>query len=527
MRRARVLSDASDDEVLLRNSESLFFGEDGESRPLLVLSIFIFCSQFQPSEPFLVDYLEDNVGLTTHQVYREVMNLYIYARLPSILMVGAMSTVPGCSCRRVLIAGAGCSLATNLLTRFGASLWAQQCAEFTVAAAVASRIAVMGLVFTVMPPKQFQACVHVAHATLLFSNFCSAVLGELLRDVAGVPLPRLLEISIFSQAIALVCSMWLPSERPDMSEDPLQPLAKPHPEYGLEDPGSRESLQRAQMLGVKYGLQESGSRESLQRAQMLGIKGGKKCFKWESSFKDPLLDLWRSLQLRVVFWWTVWALVMNPAHTFVLTYWQSLVRAKHFATDRNGYALASMYLAAGILTALSRHAAPLGSFTTVPVIGSILAAALITFQFTNSLWEFQLYGWLLLYQCIFHLGTAVSIFQVGSEVMQAARMSAASGASPTPRVGRITLLLSATGLLGSVNENIIQLAAGSFQSIEARLQLVCCMLAVAALVLTLAWSAESLLSWRQPNCVNGLLQSGDNQESSSSGTMAAPLLSVE
>jgi len=275
-----------------------------------------------------------------------------------------------------------------------------------------------------------------------------------------------------------------------------------------------------------------------QRAQMLGIKEGKKSFKWESSFTDPLLDLWRSLRLRGVFWWTVWAVVMNPAHTFVLTYWQSLVRAKHFGTDRNGYALASMYLAAGILTAVSRHAAPLGSFTSAPIIGSMLAAALIIFQFINSLWEFQLYGWLLLYQCIFHLGTAVSIFQVGSEVMQAASNSesAASGPCPTPRVGRITLLLSATGLLGSVNENIIQLAAGTFQSIEARLQLVCCMLAVAALSLALTWGAESLLSCRQQTCVNGQPLMDDYTEatsngtqqlrSSSSGAMAAPLLSV-
>jgi len=375
------------------------------------------------------------------------------------------------------------------------------------------------LVFTVMLPKQFQACVHVAHATLLFSNFCSAVLGELLRDFAGVPLPRLLDISIFSQAIALVCSMWLPSQRPDMPETPLQTLAKADPD--------------------ELGIEGSASIKSYQRAQMLGIKEGKKSFKWESSFTDPLLDLWRSLRLRGVFWWTVWAVVMNPAHTFVLTYWQSLVRAKHFGTDRNGYALASMYLAAGILTAVSRHAAPLGNFTSAPVIGSMLAAALIIFQFINSLWEFHLYGWLLLYQCIFHLGTAVSIFQVGSEVTQAVSKSASedSGASPTPRVGRITLLLSATGLLGSVNENVIQLAAGTFQSIEARLHLVCCMLAVAALSLTLAWGAESLLSWRHRNCVNGKPSEDDYTEAksngtqhlppSSSGAISAPLLSLD
>lgn len=466
--------------------------EDAQSGPLLLICMFVFCSQFQPAEPFLVDYLVDNVGLSTYQVFGEVMNLYIYARLPCIMLVGVLSEVPGCSSRHVLLAGAAFSLATNLLTYSGTTLLAQQLAEFTVAAAMASRIAVMGLVFSVSLSQQFQSCVHMVHATLLFSNFSSAVLGEVLRDNVGVSLSRLLEISIFSQAVALLCALQLPTRRPDC-------------------PGSHD-----------FGME--GEEPTVAPARSL------------RRLKDPLVDLCLSLRLRVVAWWTVWALVMNPAHTLTLTYWQSLVRSKHFGIDYNGYALASMYLVAGLLVTVSRHAAPLRNLTSGLVISSMLVAGLILSQVISSSREVLLYVWLLAFQCVFHLGTAASIFQVGSEVMHAAKASSPQIPGfccrpAVPRVARLTLLFSVTGVLSSINENIIQIVINSFHSIEIRLEHLCGILAVVPFLLTLVWAVETLVS-RNAKESHVTANTSDAQHSAlplgkNATSVTAPLLSAE
>lgn len=450
----------SDEGLALDSAQEARPSERAESGTLLLICAFVFCSQFQPSEPFLVDYLIDDVSLTSYQVYGEVLNLYIYARLPCIALVGLLSEVPSCTCRNLLVAGAVWAIAGNVATRFGTTLLAQQMAEFAVAAAVASRLAVMGLVFAVTLPSQSQKCVHMVHATLLFSNFCSAVLGEVLRDIVGIPLSRLFEISICSQALALGFALQLPS--------------------------------RGSALGsVELHQDIDGEASSCKRPSSL------------ASLRRPLVDLWLLMKLRVILWWTAWALAMNPAHGLMLTYWQSLVRQKHFLVDHNGYALASMYLVAGILTFLSRNASSFRSLTSVLVIGSMLGAGLICSQIVASSWEVQLYGWLLVYQCVFHLGTAVSIFQVGSQVtqVQMSKSSPRSGLEdncrPTMGGSHLTLLLSMTGILGSVNENAIQIFINRLRPIEARLQRISMILAVVAFLLMLARSLETLMSWRR------------------------------
>jgi uncharacterized membrane protein YuzA (DUF378 family) len=395
----------------------------------------VFLSQFQPSEPFLADYFVDNVGLTRFEVYGEVFNLYVYARLPCIALVGVLSQASCCSSRYLLIAGAFCGLVTNVLTRFGTTLLAQQLAEFTAAAAVASRFTVMGLVFTVTEDARFQSNVHIVHATLLLSNFLSAVLGEILRDVASVPLRHLFDISTCSQAFALLCAIWLPRQQ-QLADDVLSPKA-------------------------------SGRKAMVSRC-------------WTHGLQDPIVDLWLSLKLRIVAWWTIWTLAMGAAHNLSLTYWQAVVKSKDLMVDHNGYALASMYLAAGVLTALSRHWTPLGSSTSALVIVSMLAASVAIWQVVHATLELQLYGWLLAYQCIYHLSLATSIFQVGDAVTQASSRS--TDCSPlsmpplqrrTPRIpvdAKLTLLFSMTGLMGSVNENIIQLVMNFYHGIDSRLQ---------------------------------------------------------
>lgn len=400
-----------------------------------------------------------------------------------MVLVGVLSTVPGCGCRMVLIAGATCSLATNIISRLGTTLLSQQLAEFTVAPAFCSRIAVMGLVFKVVPADQFQAGVFMVHASLLLSNTLSSLIAEVLRDHAGFSISQLLEVSIGTQALALLCALSLPSQQ-----------------IGIEK----------RSADVTSSIASVNSRCSSNSAWLDRLL----------RLRDPLEDLLLSLKNPVVLWWTVWALVMNPAHTIMALNWQSLIRTRGFGRDYNGYALASTYLFAGILTAASRRASPLRSITSVGVICSMLGAALMISQVVASVWELQLYAWLLAYQCVFHLGTAVGIFLIGSELTQAVRESSARDRCKpvAPRVARLTLLFSATGFFGSVNENLILMFISQFSSIEVRLYHLCAVVGVIALLLAFAWVAETL--WSRARQAQIASVGGDSNAASS------PLLSV-
>ncbi|CAE7670404.1 unnamed protein product, partial [Symbiodinium sp. CCMP2456] len=62
-------------------------------------------------------------------------------------------------------------------------------------------------------PSQFQEAIHTLKAVMLLSNCLAAALGELLRDAAGVPLNLLFDISSWGQVVSLVCAACLPATR--------------------------------------------------------------------------------------------------------------------------------------------------------------------------------------------------------------------------------------------------------------------------------------------------------------------------
>ena len=111
---------------------------------LLWLYLFAFWSQFKPSEPFLVDYLIEEKGIGSEQVYQDVLDLFVYSRLPFLIIVGFFAEFDCCGYRAVLVVGALCGVVTVLMTRFGMGICSQQAAQFTVSAAFASRVAISG-----------------------------------------------------------------------------------------------------------------------------------------------------------------------------------------------------------------------------------------------------------------------------------------------------------------------------------------------------------------------------------------------
>ncbi|CAJ1399323.1 unnamed protein product [Effrenium voratum] len=435
----------------------------------LWLYLFAFWSQFKPSEPFLVDYLIEEKGITSQQVYQNILDLFVYSRLPLVIIAGFCAELECCGCRAVLLAGAFCGAATVLLTRFGTALWLLQASQFTVSAAFASRISVASMAFAMSLPSRFQEAIHTLKAVTLFSNCCAAALGEVLRDM-GSPLSLLFNLSFVGQALSLLCAAALPlAPRPPIVATPT-------------------SAHRLVGSNLDERLLSTGSK--------IGVLG---------TFKALLRDLWLSLWLRRVMWWTAWALVMNPVHGLTLTYWQSMVRSKHILKDHNGYLSACMYLAAAVLTLLAGRAAAMQRATSLLVTGSVLLAGWLLLQLAQAddTRQVTVYGWILLYQCLFEATTAVATFQVGAEVTRATAASHSKALHSAevrrlPRSVRLTLLFSTTTVLVAAAESGILLVINGWSSMDTRFHSLGLCLCIVGFLLS-AFAFAEAAAWRQPS----------------------------
>jgi len=335
-----------------------------------------------------------------------------------------------------------------------------------VAAAFASRYAVSAAAFalTVGDGSESQEVIHTVKAVLLLSNCLSALLGEVLRDLAHAPLSVLFDISVVGQALSLLLALRLPA---------------------------------------MVGAVEATAEADLPLQPQLWVLGG--CW---YRLRSLLRDLWLALRLRRVMWWTIWAVAMNPAHGLALTYWQNLLREKHIKHNHNGYLLASMYLAAALLTAASRRSAPLRVLTAAPLCGSLLLGGVLLCLAAQENEQLPFYCWLGLFQSVFEVTTAVSTYQAGAEVTRAvtegaslpkadARGSLVAEPALHPQRARLTLLFVFTGILCSLTENVVQAGIRiGHTSMSARFRYLGLGLLVLALLLGLLRGLSAL--WHRP-----------------------------
>mmetsp|Transcript_41442 Transcript_41442/g.119380 ORF Transcript_41442/g.119380 Transcript_41442/m.119380 type:complete len:481 (-) Transcript_41442:113-1555(-) len=421
------------------------------------LYLFAFWSQFQPSEPFLVDYLLDSKGLVAGEVYSSVFCLFVYCRLPCVALVGWIAGGRGGDCRRIIIGGAVCGLMTALLTRFGERLLFQQVAQLTVAAAFASRMAVPAIAFGIAEPSEQQAALHGVKAVMLFSNFAAAALGEVLRGYVGLSLGTLFDISVFGQALALLFAVLLPKLTSCEGSSACAELTMPARKC---NPG---------------------------KVCMLG---------------QTLADLQVSLARRAVLWWTAWALFMNPIHGLAMTYWQGLVRQKQITSDHNGAVLACTYFAAAAATALAGGCKSLRGSPASLVISSMVCAGALLLKVVAETEELSVYALLLLYQCLFQVTGAVATFQVGEAVTgwfageSSNLKSAEKKAAMAMSTKKLTGLFSATAVVAGANESLILLVVNKWPSIDVRFFGLGICLEVCAGILMVAREVEAFVAWR-------------------------------
>mmetsp|Transcript_19693 Transcript_19693/g.54076 ORF Transcript_19693/g.54076 Transcript_19693/m.54076 type:complete len:515 (-) Transcript_19693:163-1707(-) len=455
----------------VRGAERIFAGSL-IPKSFLILCIFCFWSQFNPSEPFLVDYMVASKGFTNAEIYNRIFDIFVYSHLPCLLVVGLLAELPFCGGNRsVLVCGAACGLATTALTRFTNALAAQQVAQLFIAANFASRFALFAVTAALVRPAELQRSVHLVRAVVLVSNACSALLGEVVRDVAQLRLGVLFEMAVAAQALSFIFALALPRRKRHVRVLRIQ--------------GGLSELEHGSAAGLADTAQSVAA--VVPPATFVGGLLSALC--------APPVDLWRALRLRAVLWYVAWYLAMNPAHALMLTYWQNLVAAKSFARhDRNGYHLATMYLAAAAFTAASHRSGALREHPAAMAVASVFGGGFASCLAAACSTEVFFYLCLDVYQCIFEVMTAAFTFQVTAALMEAAAAVSENGRTRQPR---LTLVLCATGVIGGLIEMAAQALLRNLWSIEVRFVAIGVTLCCWGGVLLFMAAAEACLSAAQ------------------------------
>lgn len=383
------------------------------------LLLFIALALFLPSEPYLFDFLLSK-GLTKTEINDEVYSIFIYARLPALLLVGLAAEVIGNA--PMVFVGALFSLLTVLLTLCSSSLHWIQFTQVTVAAGSAVHAAAMfALLFDLSTGGTRQRNVHWAKAAVKLSSFAASLVGNTMMNSLHSSYASIWKVSVAAQIAAVLVSL------------------------------------------VLVRLTCGGGLGTLQAQKCFGITG-------RQLWRDTI----RSLRLRPVLEWILFSVLAHTAHLMVATYWQSLMSEvtgkKH--NNLNGLLSGASYcLAAGILLA-SSHA----KFLSMSENRRSIIAWTLLFEGLSMLGmglaarAWQLSVSYILFQLLFELGSAAFLQQVAMEVdvglrehgngsidpLEDGARSSSPALEAERRHPRMALLLSIANFFEACAESLVQ-----------------------------------------------------------------------
>ena len=129
-------------------------------------------------------------------------------------------------------------------------------------------------------------------------------------------------------------------------------------------------------------------------------------------------------------------------------------------------------------------------------MASTVLASYLLLQVSTASRQLTVYAWIMLYQCLFEVTTAVATFQVGAEVTRAAaaRHSKALRSAEVRRLpccARLTLLFSFTTLLVAACETFILKEINGWRSMEQRVHALSLGLLLVGLLLSTVAMAEA------------------------------------
>eukprot|EP00468_Gymnochlora_sp_CCMP2014_P002041 CAMPEP_0167743474 /NCGR_PEP_ID=MMETSP0110_2-20121227/2035_1 /TAXON_ID=629695 /ORGANISM="Gymnochlora sp., Strain CCMP2014" /LENGTH=461 /DNA_ID=CAMNT_0007627847 /DNA_START=75 /DNA_END=1460 /DNA_ORIENTATION=- len=170
-------------------------------------SIFILCAvafliNCQPSEPFLVQYLTENKGLSEEQLDNEVWPYDTYGSFLFLIPVGLLAEIYGY--RRVVFFGFLCREATRVLLIFARGVALMAVMQVTYAAATCANTVYFAYAYMVVDKSDFEAATSYMRFSYHAGNLIGAIIGQLLVD-NGNSLTTLFYLSWMFTTLGLIC----------------------------------------------------------------------------------------------------------------------------------------------------------------------------------------------------------------------------------------------------------------------------------------------------------------------------------
>jgi thiamine transporter 2/3 len=180
------------------------------------LQLALFCAftlllHAKPSEPHLVPYLTSVKHFSEQAVVSYIFPVFTYADFAFTLLVAPASQLLGC--KRCVVLGAACRLATRFLLLYGTSLGQMQLMQVFFGAGVASEVVFAAFVLSLVPAEQYQRVSSFTSAAALVGYLLASALGQLALS-RGASLTSLFYASLVTVGAAFALSLALPPGPP-------------------------------------------------------------------------------------------------------------------------------------------------------------------------------------------------------------------------------------------------------------------------------------------------------------------------
>lgn len=176
----------------------------------LIFVLFGFLKSFKPSEAFLTPFLVEVKGLTKTQVHQDVYPVWTYSYFALIIPMAFAAEIVGY--KYLILFEALGHLATRAILLWAEGLPWMQSMQITFAIGIAGELVYYAYVFKVFKPEHQQKLQSWSRSAVLLGHSIASLLGQLLRDYAGVEYIFLFYISGVSISVAFLVSL---AFRPD------------------------------------------------------------------------------------------------------------------------------------------------------------------------------------------------------------------------------------------------------------------------------------------------------------------------
>ncbi|KAF2073675.1 hypothetical protein CYY_005025 [Polysphondylium violaceum] len=174
-----------------------------EAKPFLMYCSFSFLFSFDPSEPFLVDYFTNVLGIDPEIVYQDIFPYWTYSYFAFLFIFGILGEFIGY--KTIIIIGMVSKILTIAVLLTTNKLVYLILEQVTDGLSYAAYIVFLAYIYFSLDPNEYQKMSCRVNAGYLVGVVSSGLLGQLL--VQKLPLVSLLSISCGTNILALILAL--------------------------------------------------------------------------------------------------------------------------------------------------------------------------------------------------------------------------------------------------------------------------------------------------------------------------------